>query len=188
MLFRSPGGLRVDYSPVGFVQVNAGINLQAVALAIDLLDPGPEDRVLDLFCGVGNFTLPLARRAGSVLGVEGEQALVDRAAANAALNDVTNASFLRADLSVDPGAAGWAKAPCDLVLLDPPRAGAEALLPMLGRLRPRRIVYVSCHPASLARDAGLLVHQQGYALVAAGVMDMFPHTAHVESVATFEPR
>lgn len=183
-----PGDLRIEYSPVGFVQVNAEVNRKAVALAVDLLDPDPEDRVLDLFCGVGNFTLPLARRAGSVLGVEGEPALVDRAAANAGLNGVSNASFLHADLAVDPVSATWAKEPCDLVLLDPPRAGAEALLPMLGRLRPRRIVYVSCHPASLARDAGLLVHQQGYALVAAGVMDMFPHTSHVESVATFEPR
>jgi len=183
-----PGDLRIEYSPVGFVQVNAEVNRKAVALAVDLLDPDPEDRVLDLFCGVGNFTLPLARRAGSVLGVEGEPALVDRAAANAGLNGVSNASFLHADLAVDPVSATWAKQPCDLVLLDPPRAGAEALLPMLGRLRPRRIVYVSCHPASLARDAGLLVHQQGYALVAAGVMDMFPHTSHVESVATFEPR
>lgn len=183
-----PDGLRVEYSPVGFVQVNAEVNLQAVMLAMTLLDPGPADRVLDLFCGVGNFTLPLARRAGSVLGIEGEQALVDRAGSNAALNGITNASFLRADLAVDPGSASWAAAPCDLVLMDPPRAGAEALLPMLGRLRPRRIVYVSCHPASLARDAGLLVHQQGYSLVAAGVMDMFPHTSHVESVATFEPR
>ena len=181
-----PGNLRVEYSPVGFVQVNAEVNLKAVTLAVDLLDPGPGDRVLDLFCGVGNFTLPLARRAGQVLGVEGEQGLVDRAAANARLNGVDNAAFLRADLSVDPGSAGWAADSRDLVLLDPPRAGAEALLPMLGRLRPRRIVYVSCHPASLARDAGLLVHEHGYVLVAAGVMDMFPHTAHVESVATFE--
>jgi 23S rRNA (uracil1939-C5)-methyltransferase len=178
--------VELRFQPTDFVQVNAGINRQAVSLAVRLLDPAPGDAVLDLFCGLGNFTLPLARRAARVVGVEGDAGLVGRARDNAARNGIANAAFHAADLAQDPGAAPWAVGPYQRVLLDPPRAGAAALLPMLGRLRPARMVYVSCHPASLARDAGELVHAHGFRLAAAGVMDMFPQTAHVESVAVFE--
>jgi 23S rRNA (uracil1939-C5)-methyltransferase len=177
----------LEFGPLDFVQVNTGLNEQMVRQAIDLLAPEPEDQVLDLFCGLGNFTLPLARRAGRVLGVEGEQSLVDRGRANAARNGLANARFALADLTLSPEREVWARESYDRVLLDPPRAGAVALLPFIAGLRPKRMVYVSCHPASLARDVGLLVAEHGFRLVSAGVMDMFPHTAHVESIAVLEP-
>lgn len=179
--------VELEFEPTDFVQVNAGLNRQAVALAVRLLDAGPDEAVLDLFCGLGNFTLPLARRAARVVGVEGEAGLVGRARANAARNRIGNAVFHVADLGQDLSAAPWASGPYRRVLLDPPRAGAAATLPLIARLRPTRVVYVSCHPASLARDAGELVHRHGFRLAAAGVMDMFPQTAHVESIAVFEP-
>lgn len=177
----------LQFEPLDFVQINTRLNEAMVSHAIDLLDPTPTDRVLDLYCGLGNFTLPLARRAASVLGVEGEQALVERGRANAARNGITNARFAAADLSVTPDREPWAREPFDRVLLDPPRAGALAMLPFIASAAPRRVVYVSCHPASLARDIAVLVEQHGFRLVSAGVMDMFPHTAHVESIAVLEP-
>jgi 23S rRNA (uracil1939-C5)-methyltransferase len=179
-------GVRIRFAPSDFIQVNAAINAQAVELALSLLEVGPDETALDLFCGLGNFTLPLAQRAARVVGVEGEAGLVERARGNARRNGIDNVEFHVADLSQDPGEAAWARQPCQRVLLDPPRAGAAAVLPLIGRMRPRRIVYVSCHPASLARDAGVLVNELGFRLAAAGVMDMFPHTAHVESIAVFE--
>ncbi len=178
--------VEITFQPTDFIQVNAAINAQAVSLALELLQPAASDRVLDLFCGLGNFTLPVARRAGQVIGVEGEAGLVARARANAAANGIANAEFHVADLTGDPGELPWARGVFERVLLDPPRAGAAGVLPLIGRMRPARIVYVSCHPASLARDAGILVNQHGFRLAAAGVMDMFPHTAHVESIAVFE--
>lgn len=178
--------VEIAFEPTDFIQVNAEVNARAVSLALQLLQPGPSDSVLDLFCGLGNFTLPLARRAARVTGVEGEAGLVARARANAARNGIDNAAFHVADLMVDPGEAAWARHAYQCVLLDPPRAGAAGVLGLMGRLRPSRIVYVSCHPASLARDAGVLVNELGFRFAAAGVMDMFPHTAHVESIALFE--
>jgi len=178
--------VEIAFEPVDFIQVNATINEQAVSLALEHLQPAAHHRVLDLFCGLGNFTLPIARRAGRVFGVEGEAGLVARARANAAANGIANADFHVADLTADPGDPPWAQGGFDRVLIDPPRAGAAGVLPLIGRLRPGRIVYVSCHPASLARDAGVLVRDHAYRLAAAGVMDMFPHTAHVESIAVFE--
>ena len=178
--------VEITFQPIDFIQVNAAINAQAVSLALELLQPTATHKVLDLFCGLGNFTLPIARRAGRVIGVEGEAGLVARARANAAANGIENAEFHVADLTADPAEALWARGGFDRVLLDPPRAGAAGVLPLIGRARPDRIVYVSCHPASLARDAGVLVNGHGYRLAAAGVMDMFPHTAHVESIAVFE--
>ena len=178
--------VEITFQPIDFIQVNAAINAQAVSLALELLQPTASHKVLDLFCGLGNFTLPIARRAGRVIGVEGEAGLVARARANAAANGIENAEFHVADLTADPAEAPWARGGFDRVLLDPPRAGAAGVLPLIGRVRPDRIVYVSCHPASLARDAGVLVNGHGYRLAAAGVMDMFPHTAHVESIAVFE--
>jgi 23S rRNA (uracil1939-C5)-methyltransferase len=178
----------IEFAPTDFVQVNGALNRLMVGRAIELLDPKPADRALDLFCGLGNFSLPLARRAASVVGVEGDATLVARAQANAVRNGIDNASFHAADLAAEAQQGAWARAPYDLVLLDPPRAGAREILPVAAASRPRRIVYVSCHPGSFARDAGILAAEHGYRLVAAGIMDMFPHTSHVESIALFEMR
>jgi len=178
--------LHLAFRPLDFIQVNAGLNDKMIRKAIELLDPQPQDRVLDLFCGLGNFTLPLARRAGTVVGVEGDAGLVARARDNAARNQVANVEFHAADLAKDLAGEPWMKAGFDKLLLDPPRAGAAEVLAQLPLKGIRRIVYVSCHPGSLARDAGFLVRERGYTLVAAGAMDMFPQTAHVESIALFE--
>jgi 23S rRNA (uracil1939-C5)-methyltransferase len=191
LAFRIPAGgdaadVELEFRPLDFVQVNAGMNRRMMARALELLDPQPTDRVLDLFCGLGNFTLPIARRVAEVVGVEGEHGLVERAAENAMRNGIANARFEVANLFEDQRAAAWAREPWDKLLLDPPRAGADKVLEYLPHRQTRRIVYVSCHPGSLARDAGILVQKHGFRLSAAGVMDMFPHTAHVESIALFE--
>ncbi len=178
--------LSLAFRPLDFIQVNDGLNQKMIAAALDLLDPQPTDRVLDLFCGLGNFTLPLARRAGHVIGVEGEAGLVARARENALRNGLANVEFHAADLAKDLASEPWLKQGIDKLLLDPPRAGAAEVLAQLPLKGIRRIVYVSCHPASLARDAGFLVRERGYTLKAAGAMDMFPQTAHVESIALFE--
>jgi len=180
--------LKLQFAPTDFVQINARINEDLVSTAVELLELEASSSVLDLFCGLGNFTLPLARRAGRVVGVEGEEGLVERARQNARRNDISNAQFHVADLAgpLDSGLP-WLQHPYTQVLLDPPRAGAAAVLERIGRLRPRRMLYISCHPGSLARDLGTLVHDQGMKLVAAGVLDMFPHTTHVESLAVLEP-
>jgi 23S rRNA (uracil1939-C5)-methyltransferase len=176
----------IEFAPTDFVQVNAALNASMVQRAIELLAPLPGDRALDLFCGLGNFSLPLALRVASVDGVEGDAALVARARANAERNGIGNAGFHVADLAAAGQAGAWARARYDIVLLDPPRAGAREVLPVAVASRPRRIAYVSCHPGSLARDAGILVREHGYRLATAGIMDMFPHTSHVESIALFE--
>lgn len=183
-----PFNTRVDFTPLDFFQVNQAINRQMVARAVELLDPQPEDTVLDLFCGLGNFTLPLARYAKQVIGVEGDSAMVQRARAAAQANGIHNTDYYACNLmGEDLGHEPWlTKQRYDKILLDPPRAGAKEIIPHIGKLKAARIVYVSCDPATLARDAGMLVHEHGYTLVGAGVMDMFPHTAHVESIAVFE--
>jgi 23S rRNA (uracil1939-C5)-methyltransferase len=178
--------IKVDFEPVDFVQVNSDINQRMVHFAIEQLQTGPEDRVLDLFCGIGNFSLPLARRSGTVLGIEGEKTLVTRASDNARKNGLDNVEFRVADLSKIDGSEAWVKAGWDRVLLDPARSGAAEVVARMSLLAPERIVYVSCHPGTLARDAGTLVHEQGYTLESAGIIDMFPHTAHVESIAVFK--
>lgn len=179
--------LRLDFGPTDFVQVNAAINRSMVARAIELLEVGPAHRVLDLYCGLGNFTLPLARRAAEVVGVEGDAGLIDRARVNAAANGLTNARFHVADLSAAPDRAlPWMKDGYDQVLLDPPRVGAREVLSAVAHLAPRRVVYISCHTGSLARDLGVLTHELGFRLRAAGVLDMFPHTTHVESIAVLD--
>lgn len=178
--------LELAFEPLDFVQVNGAMNERMIEHAIDLLAPRAEDHVLDLFCGLGNFTLPLARKAARVVGVEGDVGLIARARENAARNGLGNCEFHVADLAGAHADAPWAKHDYDAILLDPARAGAEAVLNYLPRQATRRVVYVSCHPGSLARDAGILVARHGFTLRAAGVMDMFPHTAHVESVALFE--
>ena len=178
--------LSLAFRPLDFIQVNAGLNQKMIARAMELLDPQPTDRVLDLFCGLGNFTLPLARRAGQVVGVEGDAGLIARARENAVRNGLANVEFHAADLAKDVASEPWMKLGFDKLLIDPPRAGAAEVLAQLPLKGIRRIVYVSCHPGSLARDAGFLVTERGYRLVAAGAMDMFPQTAHVESIALFE--
>ena len=180
-------GLRMAFHPNDFTQVNAAINRRMVKLALDLLDPQPTDRVLDLFCGLGNFTLPLATRAREVVGVEGVQAMVERGYENARGNGLGNVSFYAQDLTQDFSAQPWASLGFDRILIDPPRSGALEVIPHLTRFGAQRVVYVSCNPATLARDAGEMA-KAGYDLVKAGVMDMFTHTTHVESIAVFEKR
>ncbi len=177
--------VRFNFTPNGFTQVNTDINRKMVPYAIELLEVQPDERVLDLFCGVGNFTLPLARRAREVVGVEGLELLVQRARENAELNAITNVEFHVADLAKEVEQLPWWSQGFDKVLLDPARDGAMEAIPHIAKLGVKRIVYVSCNPATLARDAGLLVNEHGYTLAKVGVMDMFPHTAHVESIALF---
>ncbi len=178
------GGLNLRFTPTDFIQINATVNDATVDQALAWLDPGENDSVLELFCGLGNFSLPLARTGARVTAIEGEVGLVERARENARLNNL-HIEFHRADLFKPEMAAPWMRAEYDLALLDPPRLGAAEILPSLAAKKPRRIVYVSCHPGTLARDAATLVHQYGYRLVRAGVMDMFPHTTHIESMALF---
>jgi 23S rRNA (uracil1939-C5)-methyltransferase len=179
-------GLEHRFGPLDFVQVNGPLNSLMVDRALALLAPGPDERVLDLFCGLGNFTLPLATRAGHVTGVEGDAQLVQRAVHNARRNGISNADFLHADLYTDGGVRTWSGQAFDKVLLDPPRSGAERALPGIAATGAARVAYVSCDPATLARDAAILSNRHGFGLKAAGVMDMFPHTTHVESVALLQ--
>jgi 23S rRNA (uracil1939-C5)-methyltransferase len=179
--------VELAFRPLDFIQVNQRLNEKMIARTFELLAPQPGERILDLFCGLGNFTLPLARVAGEVVGVEGDAGLVERARGNAERNGLGNARFFRADLATDLRGQAWMRDGFDAVLLDPARAGAIEVLRQLPLERLSRIVYVSCHPGSLARDAGYLVNERGWTLAAAGVMDMFPHTAHVESIALFLP-
>ena len=179
--------LTMAFHPMDFTQVNNGINQTMIARAADWLDLQPDDRVLDLFCGLGNFTLPLARRAKAVVGVEGDEAMVVRGRENALLNKLDNAVFHGANLQGDFTSEPWAGEGFDKILIDPPRSGALEICEHLAAFKAERVVYVSCNPATLARDAGVLV-DKGYRLVRAGVMDMFPHTTHVESIALFERR
>lgn len=181
-------GVRFAFSPLDFTQVNRDINRQMVSLAVDMLDLKAGERVLDLFCGLGNFSLPLARRVGDtgqVIGVEGSEEMVERGFENAKLNGLNNLEFYAQDLTKDFSHQPWAKQGFDALLIDPPRSGAEEVMQYLARFNARRIVYVSCNPATLARDAGILA-TQGYRMRKAGVMDMFTHTGHVESIALFE--
>ena len=179
--------IKIEFQPGDFTQVNNSINRKMINRAIELLDLDSGDTVLDLFSGLGNFTLPLARHCATVTGVEGSLAMVKKARMNAELNGIKNASFYFADLYSDEiRHTQWVKQQYSKILLDPPRSGAAGILDYIKRMDARRIVYISCHPATLARDAGVLVSELGYRLTHAGVMDMFPHTAHVESIAVFE--
>lgn len=178
------GALRLRFGPQDFVQVNADLNRRMIALALELLDPQPGERIADLFCGLGNFTLPLARRGAEVIGIEGDAGLIERARANAAAHGL-EIDWRVANLFDTAQLAALGKLDVRGLLLDPPRAGAAEVVGSLPLEGVERIVYVSCHPGTLARDAGTLVRERGYRLVAAGVMDMFPHTSHVESIALF---
>ena len=176
------------FNPQDFTQVNSSINPQMVKLACELLQLQSGERVLDLFCGLGNFSLPLATcvgTTGQVIAVEGSEEMVQRGAENAQNNGLSQLKFYSQDLTKDFSHHSWAKQGFDALLIDPPRSGAEEVMHYVPKFGAKRIVYVSCNPATLARDAGLLV-QQGYRLKKAGVMDMFTHTGHVESIALFE--
>ena len=178
-------GVTFNFRPAMFTQVNYAINQKMVTRALEALALTRDDRVLDLFCGLGNFTLPLATQAGHVVGIEGDLPLVKHARENARLNDLGNVEFHVADLTKDVKDQAWSQQKFTKVLLDPSRAGASEVLHNFKHWQPERIVYVSCNPSTLARDAGILVNELGYTLVKAGVMDMFPQTAHVESIALF---
>lgn len=181
-----PLGLHYEFDPLDFIQVNGELNLQMVTRALELLDPQPEDSILDLFCGLGNFTLPLAQRAGQVMGLEGAAEMVERGRANAALNGLDNVGFLTADLYQSTDKPPWPLVHYDKILLDPPRSGALELLPWIAASKVKRILYISCNAETLARDAGVLVNQHKFKLIGAGVMNMFPHTHHSEAIALFE--
>jgi 23S rRNA (uracil1939-C5)-methyltransferase len=186
-------GITMFFSPSDFTQVNSSLNRVMVSRAVRLLDPQPGERIADFFCGLGNFTLPIARRGAQVLGLEGNAVLIQRARRNAEVNGLAHsAKFAAVDLFEMTPTRYSALGHLDKILVDPPREGAIELIKSLGHegqngdFAPRRIVYVSCNPSTLARDAQVLVHVHGYALSGAGVMNMFPHTSHVESIAVFD--
>jgi 23S rRNA (uracil1939-C5)-methyltransferase len=181
----APWQLELAYRPGDFVQVNAAVNTAMIQQALEWLAPGKQERVLDLFCGLGNFALPLATLAREVIAVEGVDAMVERAAQNAASNNLQNVGFYQADLSQPLAAAAWATQGFEAILLDPPRDGALEMVRNIKALGAKRVVYVSCNPATLARDTVELL-KQGYKLKRAGILDMFPQTAHVEAMALFE--
>jgi 23S rRNA (uracil1939-C5)-methyltransferase len=197
--------VELEFLPTDFIQINGAVNEALVSNAVELLELSPSSEVLDLFCGIGNFTLPMARNARRVVGVEGDAALVARARHNAQRNELENAEFHVADLArlfastpgkstpkTPSGGAGippppWLRKGYTHVVLDPPRAGALEVLASVVSLDPQRVLYISCHPGSLARDLGVLVNEHGFTLETAGVLDMFPHTAHFESLAVLSP-
>jgi 23S rRNA (uracil1939-C5)-methyltransferase len=178
--------LEMLFHPLDFIQVNNEINHQMIRQALCLLEPTLSDIILDLFCGSGNFSLPLARAAQQVIGVEGSEEMVTRAKNNALHNQITNAEFYMANLADIPKAQpSWMQRKYTKILLDPPRTGAKEILPLIAKFASERVVYVSCNPATLARDAGELVHKYGYKLKKVGVINMFPHTSHIEAIALF---
>ena len=177
--------LAMQFHPMDFTQVNAELNRAMIDRAMALLEPDSNDTVLDLFCGLGNFSLPIARSGARVVAVEGDAEMVERGYENARLNGLSNVDFYAADLTADYATMSWAQETFDKILIDPPRSGALEIVNKITQFAAKRIVYVSCNPITLARDSKVLV-DAGYTLVSAGVMDMFPHTAHVESIALFE--
>lgn len=177
-------GITQTFMPSDFAQVNLELNYQMIKRTLDFLELNPHDLVLDLFCGFGNFTLPIAKHAAEVVGIEGSTASIERAQYNATLNHITNVEFHSADLNEPFEQHPWAKATYNKIVLDPPRSGAEYCVSHIERFKAERLVYISCNPATLARDTGILL-QKGYTLIKAGIMDMFPHTNHVESIAVF---
>jgi len=178
--------LRFRFEPLDFIQVNGELNQQMVARALELLEPQAGDNILDLFCGLGNFTLPLAKTAASVMGVEGSEAMVERGRSNAKLNALDNVEFHSADLYRPCDETPWPGTNYNKILLDPPRSGARELLPWIAASKVSRVVYISCNPETLAADADVLVNQYGFSLGGAGIINMFPHTPHSEAIALFE--
>lgn len=181
-----PTDLRFNFDPLDFIQVNGKLNQLMIDRALELLNPHSGDNILDLFCGLGNFTLPLASLAGRATGVEGSDQMVERGRANAVLNDLDNVEFHRADLYQPCDEPPWPAAHYNKILLDPPRSGAQELLPWIAASDVSQVLYISCNPETLARDAGILVNQHGFKLKGAGIINMFPHTPHSEAIALFE--
>lgn len=177
--------IRLAFHPLDFIQINSAINHKLVSLAKQLLEPRASEKLLDLFCGLGNFTLPLARYFNKVIGVEGDTDMAKRAQLNAEQNAIENALFYAADLERESYTDAWAQATYDKILLDPPRVGAQKIIPLVITFQAKRIVYISCNPATLARDARSLI-RGGYTLKQAGIIDMFPGTSHIESIAVFD--
>lgn len=177
--------LTYEFLPNDFIQVNQAMNEKMIDRVLSEMNLNPGAHVLDLFCGLGNFTLPIARHCHQIIGVEGDQQLVERARHNAHLNELSNVEFFTADLTKDHSQSEWFKQDFSHVLIDPPRSGAWDILPLIADTSAKTLIYVSCHPASLARDSQRLVHDLGFTMESAGVMDMFPHTSHVESMAVF---
>ncbi len=174
------------FHPLMFTQVNSEMNPMMIKQALQLLDLQSQDQVLDLFCGLGNFTLPIARYAKYVVGIEGSDAMVAIAKQNASHNSINNTDFFAANLMKPDENDAWLTRTYNKILLDPPRTGAKEIIPYFTRLNTQKILYVSCNPATLARDAHELVHAQGYTLKKAGIINMFPHTSHIEAMALFE--
>ncbi len=187
--YRLPSeNISFSFHPTDFTQVNATLNQLMVPHALNLLALSEDDVVLDLFCGLGNFSLPISQKCTQVIGVEGSETMVQRAQMNATLNNINNAEFFSANLDDEAVFERLKQYQVNKLLIDPPRVGALEIVKRIELLKPDRIVYVSCNPATLARDAGILVNEKGYRMTSAGVMDMFPHTDHVESIALFEKR
>jgi 23S rRNA (uracil1939-C5)-methyltransferase len=178
-------GLIFAFHPMDFTQVNAQMNQKMIDQALQLLDPKPEDTILDLFCGLGNFSLPFAKQANKVVGVEGSTQAVSRAKENALRNGLTNTEFYACNLEDDFKHQPFAKGQYNKIILDPPRSGAQKLVEEMSHFAPKEILYVSCNSATFVRDAAILVHQHGYKLAKLGVMDMFPQTAHIETMGLF---
>jgi len=181
----SKGDIKIHFDPLDFTQVNAEINQQMVEQALHFLDLKKTDKVLDLFCGLGNFTLPIARRCSKVTGIEGDAPMVARAKQNALVQAIDNSDYFVSDLSHPDPEVGWMRQQYDKILLDPPRLGAAEIARSIARFGAKTIVYISCQPASLVRDSKIIC-DNGYRLTHLGIMDMFPQTAHVESMAVFE--
>lgn len=181
-------GISFLFHPTDFTQINSSLNRLMVTRALSLLELTLDDVVLDLFCGLGNFSLPIAKQVAHVIGIEGSEAMVRRARMNAERNQISNADFYSANLDDESVCANLSQYQCSKLLLDPPRLGAIEIVKKIELISPQKIVYVSCNPATLARDADILVNQKGYFMSKAGVMDMFPHSAHMESIAVFDKR
>lgn len=177
--------LRYAFHPTDFTQINVDINRKMINQALKLLQLNSQDVVLDLFCGLGNFTLPMAQQAKKVIGVEGSDAMVKRGYENAKLNNIANVDFYAADLTKDHSLQPWAQEKYTKILIDPPRSGALEVLPLINKFGVSQLLYISCNPATLARDSGILVNEYGYKLQQVGIIDMFPHTMHVEAMALF---
>ena len=188
LYYSLPGhSLNIGFHPLDFTQINGEMNVMIIDRVIEILDLQKNDSVLDLFCGLGNFTLPIAKKVRRVTGIEASAEMVKRARENALNNNISNAEFKVEDLYKAPLSGSCATDHHTKVMLDPPRTGASEVIPLLTRLKLEKIVYVSCNPVTLARDANILA-SNGYKLKSAGVMDMFPHTSHVESIAEFVPK
>lgn len=183
--FLSDSELEMRFHPLDFTQVNHEINPKMIQSALTLLDLQPTHHILDLFCGLGNFTLPIAKHVEKIIGIEGSVEMVTRATENAEFNHIQNAQFFAANLMDPTLDAHWLKQKYDRILLDPPRSGAKEILPFIAQCKAERIVYVSCNPATFARDAGELVHRYHYEFISAGLINMFPHTSHIEMIALF---